>query len=62
MCLADAIREVGGRPHVLGAPLRERGSIRAYLELHIEQAVVLERAGVAVGIVMGIVGHLPRSG
>ena len=56
MCLADAIREVGGRPEALGAPLRERGSIRAYLELHIEQGRVLERAGVAVGIVTGIVG------
>ena len=55
-CLADAIREVGGRPEALGAPLRERGSIRAYLELHIEQGRVLERSGVAIGIVTGIVG------
>lgn len=57
--LADAIREVGGRPEALGAPLREQGSIRAYLELHIEQGRVLERSGVAIGIVTGNCGHPP---
>jgi N-carbamoyl-L-amino-acid hydrolase len=55
-CLAEAIRDVGGRPETLGSPLREPGSMRAYLELHIEQGRVLERAGVAIGIVTGIVG------
>jgi N-carbamoyl-L-amino-acid hydrolase len=54
--LRDAIRDVGGRPEVLGAPLRERGSVRAYLELHIEQGRLLERAGRGLGIVTGIVG------
>jgi N-carbamoyl-L-amino-acid hydrolase len=54
--LADAIRSVGGRPDTLGAPLRETGSVRAYLELHIEQGRVLERAGSNLGIVNTIVG------
>ena len=44
-----AIREVGGRPEALGAPLRERGSIRAYLDLHIEQGRVLERLALRSG-------------
>jgi beta-ureidopropionase / N-carbamoyl-L-amino-acid hydrolase len=47
---------VGGRPEALGGPLRERGSLGAYLELHIEQGPVLERAGAAVAIVTAIVG------
>ena len=54
--LRDALRAVGGRPEALGAPLRERGSLRAYLELHIEQGPVLERVGAPVAIVTGIVG------
>lgn len=39
------------------APLRVFGlSIAAYVEPHIEQASVLERAGVPVGVVTGIQG------
>lgn len=54
--LSEAIQAVGGHPEALGAPLREPDSLRAYLELHIEQGPVLERAGVPMGIVTGIVG------
>lgn len=54
--LRDALAAVGGRPEALGAPLRRRGSLRAYLELHIEQGPVLERAGAPIAIVTGIVG------
>jgi N-carbamoyl-L-amino-acid hydrolase len=54
--LRDALQAVGGRPEALGAPLRERGSLHAYLELHIEQGPVLERAGAPIAIVTGIVG------
>jgi beta-ureidopropionase / N-carbamoyl-L-amino-acid hydrolase len=54
--LREALRAVGGRPEALGAPLRERGSLRAYLELHIEQGPVLERTGAPVAIVTEIVG------
>ena len=43
-----------------GGRARPRGAIRAslagYLELHIEQGPVLERAGVDIGIVTGIIG------
>ena len=54
--LADAIRSVGGRPKELGPSLRKPGSLNAYLELHIEQGRVLERAGRPAGIVTTIVG------
>jgi N-carbamoyl-L-amino-acid hydrolase len=54
--LRQALQAVGGRPESLGAPLRERGSLRAYLELHIEQGPILERVGAPVAIVTGIVG------
>lgn len=54
--LRDALAAVGGCPEALGAPLRERGSLRAYLELHIEQGPILERAGAPLAIVTGIVG------
>lgn len=53
--LADAIRRMGGRPDELNRPLRPPGSVRGYLELHIEQGPVLERANTDVGIVEGIV-------
>jgi beta-ureidopropionase / N-carbamoyl-L-amino-acid hydrolase len=35
---------------------RDRASLAGYLELHVEQGPVLERAGVDIGIVTGIIG------
>ena len=40
---------------VLGAR-RDPASLAGYLELHVEQGPVLERAGIEIGIVTGIVG------
>ena len=54
--LADAIAAVGGRPAAIGSPMRQHGSLLAYLELHIEQGRRLEQAGTPLGIVTGIVG------
>ncbi|ULH14092.1 Zn-dependent hydrolase (plasmid) [Deinococcus sp. KNUC1210] len=54
--LEHAVRRAGGRPELLHGPLREAGSVAAYLELHIEQGPVLETAGVPIGVVSGIVG------
>ncbi len=54
--LADAIEAVGGRPLAIGPPQREPGRLLAYLELHIEQGLRLERAGTPLGIVTAIVG------
>lgn len=57
--LADHIVDCGGDPVVLrqGARFLDPISIRAYLELHIEQAPSLVEAGVAVGICAGIPGN-----
>jgi N-carbamoyl-L-amino-acid hydrolase len=52
---ADAIRALGGNPDRIADTRRAPGSIHAYLELHIEQGGVLERAGVPIGVVEGIV-------
>jgi N-carbamoyl-L-amino-acid hydrolase len=53
--LGDAIRKIGGDPSRLAEARRPPGSIHAYLELHIEQGGVLDRAGIPIGIVEGIV-------
>ncbi len=52
--LRDALRRVGGDPDRLAQA--KRNDIRAYLELHIEQGIVLESRSLDVGIVTSIVG------
>jgi beta-ureidopropionase / N-carbamoyl-L-amino-acid hydrolase len=52
--LRDALRRVGGDPDQLDRAKRD--DIRAFLELHIEQGIVLESRSVDVGIVTSIVG------
>ena len=59
--LAAGLRRMGGVPERLTGPLAEAGSIRAYLELHIEQGPVLEQAGAPLGIVGGITGIQRRA-
>ena len=54
--LSDALRAVGGDPARLEEARRQKGEIAAYLELHIEQGPVLERAGIDIGAVEAIVG------
>lgn len=53
--MADAIRAIGGDPTRLAEARRPAGSIHCYLELHIEQGGTLERAGIPIGVVEGIV-------
>ena len=52
---ADAIRKIGGEPGRIGEAIRRRGAHHCYLELHIEQGGTLERQGIPVGVVEGIV-------
>jgi len=52
--LVDALRRVGGDPTRVAEAKRE--DVAAFLELHIEQGVVLESEGVDVGVVTSIVG------
>jgi N-carbamoyl-L-amino-acid hydrolase len=54
----DGIRFLGGDPDRIAEATRQRGSIDAYIELHIEQGAVLEQQHVQIGIVEGIVGIL----
>ena len=54
--LRDAIREVGGTPEALSAPIYDKGRFRAFVELHIEQGGELERLGLSIGAVEGISG------
>ena len=54
--LGEGIRRLGGDPNRLADAVLAPGGAAAYLELHIEQGRVLERAGVDIGVVEGIVG------
>jgi beta-ureidopropionase / N-carbamoyl-L-amino-acid hydrolase len=52
---ADAIRKLGGNPERIAEARRTPGSFHCYLELHIEQGGTLDKAGVPIGVVEGIV-------
>ena len=52
----DGIKFIGGDVSKLATVKREKGSIAAYLELHIEQGGTLESERVDIGVVEGIVG------
>ncbi|MCL5046905.1 MAG: Zn-dependent hydrolase [Actinobacteria bacterium] len=52
----EAMRQAGIKPEGDGAALVRPGDLRAMLELHIEQSVVLEEKGLTVGIVENIAG------
>lgn len=52
--LAEGIEAMGGNASILGSAMMTH--LAGYLELHIEQGPVLERAGTPLGVVTGIVG------
>ena len=54
--LADKIRKVGGDPAAMAGYRHEAGSIAGYVELHIEQGGNLDKTGINIGVVEGIVG------
>jgi beta-ureidopropionase / N-carbamoyl-L-amino-acid hydrolase len=54
--IRDGIKFIGGDPAKLAGVRREKGSIAAYLELHIEQGGTLEAEKIDIGVVEGIVG------
>jgi N-carbamoyl-L-amino-acid hydrolase len=54
--IGEGLTFSGGNPENLDAALIEPGDIAAFLELHVEQGAVLEKAGTVIGIVTGIVG------
>lgn len=54
--IREGIKFIGGDPAKLSTAKREKGSIAAYLELHIEQGGILEAEKIDIGVVEGIVG------
>lgn len=54
--LGEKIRRLGGDPARLAEAKHAPGSVAAYVELHIEQGGILDREGIDIGIVEGIVG------
>ena len=53
--MRDGIRKIGGDPDKLSEVRRQPDSLCCYLELHIEQGGSLEKSGVQIGVVDGIV-------
>ena len=54
--IGEGIRRLGGDPEDLESAVRTTGDAAGYLELHIEQGAILEREGISIGVVEGIVG------
>jgi N-carbamoyl-L-amino-acid hydrolase len=54
--LDEKIQRIGGSPLRLAGARHGPGSVAAYVELHIEQGAILDRAGIQIGVVEGIVG------
>lgn len=54
--VADALESVGADPRRITEAMWVAGDVRAFVELHIEQGPVLEKAGVPLGVVSGIAG------
>ncbi len=56
--IAEAMKESGLDPNSISDATRPPGSVKAYIELHIEQGKILENENLPVGTVTGIAGPL----
>ncbi len=54
--LGEGIAFLGGDPDRLDEVVRKPGDVAGYLELHIEQGAILDKRGIDIGVVEGIVG------
>lgn len=54
--LGDGIKYIGGNPDRLAENERKPGDVAALVELHVEQGAILDREGISIGVVEGIVG------
>jgi N-carbamoyl-L-amino-acid hydrolase len=54
--IRDGLRAVGGDPDRLDESRRRPNSLKAFIELHIEQGAVLDEGDIDIGVVEGIVG------
>ena len=56
LTLGEGLRALGGDPDRLTENARQPNSVAGYIELHVEQGAILDREGIDIGIVEGIVG------
>jgi beta-ureidopropionase / N-carbamoyl-L-amino-acid hydrolase len=56
LTMREGINAIGGNADRLGEVRRNKGDIKYFLELHIEQGGTLEREKIQIGVVEGIVG------
>lgn len=54
--VGEGVAALGGNPAEIHRAARPKGSIRAFIELHIEQGGLLDSEGIDIGVVEGIVG------
>lgn len=54
--IEEGIRRLGGDPKRLEDARVAPGDVAGFLELHVEQGAVLEKSGIQIGVVEGIVG------
>lgn len=54
--IREGVGLIGGDVAQVASVRRQPGSVHGYLELHIEQGGLLEKAGLKIGVVQGIVG------
>ncbi|MFQ5674761.1 MAG: Zn-dependent hydrolase, partial [bacterium] len=54
--IREGIRAIGGDPDKLSEAERQKGDLKAFIELHIEQGSFLDDKKIEIGVVEGIVG------
>ena len=54
--IGEGIKYIGGYPERLDQNKKRPGDIAGYVELHVEQGAILDRDGISIGVVEGIVG------
>lgn len=54
--IQDALDSLGGDWDLLATARRDRSTLCAFVELHVEQGIILERTGHQIGVVQGVVG------
>jgi N-carbamoyl-L-amino-acid hydrolase len=56
LTVGEGVRAIGGNPDSIKNVAFNKGDLKAFLELHIEQGGILEKENIQIGIVKGIVG------
>jgi len=56
LTIGEGINTIGGNSDSIQSVIRKKGSLSAFIELHIEQGGILEKENIQIGVVEGIVG------